>query len=75
MNPPKPINENDKAATKDGEKSNADTTIQESDSGTATKPIPEPFPVEPHSNTITLKKTRKRKSTNTKDAEPQNTCN
>ena len=75
MTPPKPITENDKTETNDGEKSNVSTTIQESDSGTATKSIPEPFPVESHSNTITLKKTRKRKSTNAKDAEPQNICN
>ena len=75
MNPPKPIAEDDKSLTKEGDKTNVSTTIVESDAGTGTKPIPEPFPVEPHSVAVALKKSRKRKITNGKDSELNNVNN
>ena len=75
MNPPKPIPEDTKVAIKEGAKSNIITTVLETDVDPSTKPIPEPFPVEPQSQAITLKKTRKRKETKGKDPETHNATN
>ena len=75
MNPPKPIPEDNKGVNNEGTKSNANTAIPESDVDLATKPIPEPFPVETLSQGTTLKKTRKRKPNNGKDHDTQTANN
>ena len=75
MKPPKPIPEDTKVPIKEGAKSNIITTVLESDVDPSTKPIPEPFPVEPQSQAITSKKTRKRKETKGKDPDTHNTTN